>query len=220
MPTIPYKNKAGQKVKGVTTIIGNNLGWGTRGLMYWSWNCGMHQIQYKDMAKNAADSGTLCHYLCTDFYLQNLPLDENYVGTFTEDQQTKAWQGLESFKAWFVNNRFTIYRAEVNLVSEEFQYGLTPDCIVKTDSGELALVDLKTGKGPYESMLIQLAAYKHGWDENFPAEPLTQGFHLLRIGKEDASFHHHYWAELPGAWDAFLHLRALEEIQQMLKARL
>lgn len=220
MPTIPYLNKDGKRLKGVTTIIGNNLGWSTRPLMWWAWDCGKKGIDYKDMAKDAADSGTLCHYLCTDYYLRNIPLDNAYVARYTGDQQKKAWQGLESFKKWFDNNRFAIHRAEANLVSERHQFGLTPDVIVKTEEGKFALVDLKTGKGPYESHLIQMAAYKEGYEENYPDELITEGFHLLRIGKEDASFHHHYWEELPGAWEAFLNLLNLEKLQAQLKAKL
>lgn len=220
MPTILYFNKDGKRISGVTTFLGD-LGWSTRPLMFWSWDCGVKGIDYKNMAKSAADSGTLCHYLCTDFYLRGFPIDKSYVAQFTDEQQTKAWQGLESFKKWFENNKFTIYKAEMHLVSEKYQYGATPDCIVKEQNGKLALVDLKTGKGPYESMLIQLEAYKQAWEENFPDEPITEGYHLLRIGKEDASFHHHFWETLPEeAWGVFERLIYIHNAQKALKNKL
>ena len=90
------------------------------------------------------------------------------------------------------------------------------DCIGYITT-KLALVDWKTSKGLYPDMLIQLAAYKVGWEENYPDKPLLGGFHLLRIDKESASFHHHHWDRLPDAWEVFRHLLEIHKLQKVLK---
>ena len=87
-------------------------------------------------------------------------------------------------------------KTEINLVSEKYQFGATPDCVgVVID--KLASSRLEDRRRNLSDMLIQLAAYRTAWEENFPDQPLEGGFHLLRIGKEDASFHHHHWGHCP-----------------------
>ena len=62
MPTIPYKNAAGQRISGVTTIIGTNLGWNKEPLMYWANRIGRETgLGHREVSKLAADSGTVCH---------------------------------------------------------------------------------------------------------------------------------------------------------------
>ena len=54
--------------------------------------------------------------------------------------------------------------SELRLISEEYQYGGTADCIAKVD-GETVLIDFKTSNGVYAEHLIQLAAYKNVIEE-------------------------------------------------------
>ncbi len=218
MPTIPYKNSLGQKVKGTTTILGNNLAWGTRGLMYWHWQKGFEGIDYKDIFKaTGADIGTCGHALITDYHLKSKDIPEVWPGLLPEEYE-KAKQALESFQKWQKNMRFEPYAMEVNMVSEAGQYGLTPDIIGRFPDG-LALVDLKTGNAIYDSHVLQMAAYFQGWHELHPDEPLTEGIHVLRIGKENANFTHHWWETLPPeAFEAFMLCRRLDEIHPLIEA--
>jgi hypothetical protein len=216
MPTIPYKLKDGTSVSGVTTIISGNLGWNKQQLMYWANQEGLAGRKHRDTAKKAADAGTIGHYLIDCDIKGKTPDMTQY-----KDKEiiSKAETCLLNFLEWKKMVNLRVHKTEINLVSEKHGYGLTPDCIGYVID-KLALVDWKTGGGIYEDMLIQLPAYKRGWEENFPDMPLTGGYHLLRIGKEDASFHHHHWDNLDEGWEAFLHCLSLHNLHKLLKKRI
>lgn len=136
----------------------------------------------------------------------------------TEEEYSKARQALQSFTKWADNQRFEAYDTEMNMVSENFQYGLTPDIIGMFRKEALGLCDLKTG-ALYDSHILQMAAYFQGWHELHPNEPLTEGVHILRINKDTAAFSHHWWQDLPlEAWEAFRLLRRLDEIHPTIEA--
>ena len=81
------------------------------------------------------------------------------------------------------------------------------------------LGDWKTANGVYPDNVIQLAAYKQLWDENYPDQPITGGFHLCRFAKEHADFSHHYWSELDDAWEQFKLFLSAYEIDKRIKKR-
>jgi len=105
----------------------------------------------------------------------------------------------------------------MELVSELYKFGGCPDAIGKID-GKLTLVDWKTSNSVYPDMLIQLAAYKQLWEENFPDRPLY-GFHLCRFSKEHGDFAHHYYSELNDAWEQFKLFRQAYDLDKLLKKR-
>jgi hypothetical protein len=82
---------------------------------------------------------------------------------------------------------------------------------------ELPPLDLlirTSGEQRLSNFLLWEAAYAELWEENFPEKPIQGGFHLLRIEKNTAAFHHHHWGResLGEAWEAFqllLRLRTL-----------
>ncbi len=55
-----YKTKDGQRVPSVTTILGIL---NKPALLDWAWRCGCDGINYKAIRDNAADIGTLAHYM-------------------------------------------------------------------------------------------------------------------------------------------------------------
>lgn len=213
MPTIPYKNKAGKRVSGTTTIISKNLGWNKQPLMYWAWNEGVEGRNFRDTSQKAADAGTIGHYLI-DCDIKNIKPD---IAKFPKELLDLGETCYLNFLEWKKMVNLRVCATEVNLVSEVYQYGATPDCIgYVTD--KLSLIDWKTGNGVYPDMLLQLAAYRVAWEENsITNEKLDGGFHLLRIGKENASFHHHHWGALPQAWEAFKACLELNELEKVLK---
>lgn len=212
MPTIPYKNAVGQRVSGVTTIISGNLGWNKQALMYWAWNEGMDGRDFRQSRDKAADAGTIGHYLI-DCHVHNR---EPETKAFDPALLDLAETCLLNFITWADMFAFHPLETEIHLVSEKHQYGATPDCVALVN-GKLSLLDWKTGNGVYADHLIQLAAYKAAWEEVNSNRPLIGGFHLLRIGKEDASFHHHHWAAIPEAWIAFQHLLELNRLKKKLE---
>jgi len=214
MPTQIYKLKDGTRVSGVTTIIGGNLGWNKQPLMYWANQMGLQGKNHRDVSGEAASAGTCGHYLI-DCHIKKKPVD---TSPFPADILSKGETCFLNFLEWEKMVNLRIHATEVKLESEQFKYGGTPDCIGYVIDN-LAVLDWKTGSGVYEDMLIQLAAYKQLWEENNPSMLLTGGFHLLRIGKEDASFHHHHWHSIPEAWEAFFKLLELHDLHKILKKK-
>ena len=212
MPTINYKLKDGTRVPGTTTIISTNLGWNKQPLMYWAWQQGMDGKNFRETTDKAADAGTLGHYLI-ECHLKGIITD-----TYRYDQELieKAETSLINFLQWEDMVRFTVVETETHLVSEEYRYGATPDCIA-TIKGRRCLFDWKTGSGTYPDHLIQLEAYRHAWDECNPGRPIEDGFYILRIDKETAGFDWKYRHEVPEAWEAFKHLLALHKLQKKIK---
>jgi hypothetical protein len=135
----------------------------------------------------------------------------------SKDVAMQALQGYANYVRWSETTNMEIYQQEIPLVSEKYRFGGTPDAIMV--QGELALGDWKTSNGVYPDYLIQLAAYKVLWEENFPDKPITGGFHLCRFSKEHADFAHHYWAELDDAWEQFKLFRKAYDIDKKLKKR-
>jgi hypothetical protein len=185
--------------------------------MYWHWQKGFEGIEYKDIFKHTgADIGTCAHALITDYSLVGKPIPTEWP-LLSEDEYKLAVQALGSFEKWQQMSQFKPYAMEINMVSEQYQYGLTPDIIGIFPEGK-ALVDIKTGNAIYDSHILQMAAYFNGWHELHPTEPLTEGIHVLRIGKENANFTHHWFASLPPeAFEAFLICKRLDEIHPLIE---
>ena len=72
MPLISYKNKAGEKVPSVSTVL-SQWGEGAGGLQYWYWKKGKDGLDFKEMPE--AEVGTLAH-LMLEYYIKR-KLNEN-----------------------------------------------------------------------------------------------------------------------------------------------
>jgi hypothetical protein len=216
MPTIPYKLANGTRIRGSTTITGNNLGWNKEPLMHWANQCGLDGHYHRDIAGAAADAGTIGHYLVDCNIKSVIPNIAKFDAA--EDLIDKANNCLSNFKNWRKVVNLKVYKTEISMVSERYRYGLTPDC-VGWIAGKFSLLDWKTGNGIYPDHLIQLASYKHGWDENYPDMPIEGGYHLIRIDKETADFHHAHYGELEDAWEVFKLLLQLDKYRKILERR-
>jgi hypothetical protein len=85
--------------------------------------------------------------------------------------------------------------------------------------GKLVLGDFKTSNGVWPEYLCQLAAYAKAYEET-TGRRIDGGYHLLRFSKQNGDFGHHYYPSLDDdAWPAFLHLRALHDLNERLKKR-
>ena len=222
MPAIQYKNAEGKRVSGVTTIIGQNLGWNKQPLMYWANQMGLDGKNHRDAAKIEADAGTIAHAMIeADIKEVEFHPDAEKIGFEIVE---KAETSYLNFLDWKETVNFKVIDTEVHLVSEKHQYGATPDCLAEIKS-KTSLFDWKTGSGLYTDHLIQLAAYAKVIEEVYSASDghpftnLSGGIYLLRIGKEDASWHWHWWDALPEAEEAFMHLLELHKLQKVLKKK-
>jgi hypothetical protein len=211
MPTFDYKNAAGNRIPGNTTVIGQNCGWGKQALMYWAWDQGRNGKDFRETRDDAATAGTLCHAMIETDIKNLLPID---TSKFDPVIVTKAETGLLNYLEWKLGIRLELKTMEVSLISERYQYGTTLD-IVASANDKTSIVEVKTSNSIREDYLIQIAAQKQAWDENFPNDPI-KGMHLLKVNKESGAFAHFYWDELDGAFDAFVHLRALHDLKKKL----
>lgn len=214
-PKAGYFLKDGSKVPGTTTVIGRFKE--SDGLLQWAFKQGKEGKRHLyEEAEKAADIGTFAHSL-VEASIKGEPAPEPPAGA--DAAFIKAAQSaFGAYLTWAENFKVTITAQEIQLVSERYRYGGTPDA-VGIVGNELCLLDWKTSGGIYTDYLIQLAAYKHLWDENYPENPITGGCHLLRFAKTNSDFGHHYFPNLDEAWRQFLLFREAYDIDKSLKKR-
>lgn len=208
-----YHNAAGKRLPSVTTIINRFKDSG--GLIRWASQCGLDGVDIDAVKQDAATAGTLAHDMVEadlrgTVWAQSGPVDTDVL--------FKAKAGFSAFLTWKKGAALDYKYSEVPLVSEEFQFGGRLDAIGAFDN-QLCLIDWKTSNAVYQDHLIQMAAYKALWEENYPDRPITGGFHLCRFSKEHGDFAHHYYPDLSEAWEAFRHMRRLYDLTAALKKR-
>lgn len=220
-PTAGYRLADGSSVIGVTTVLGR---WKNSGpLLHWAFSQG--RLAEKGLIKNlydkrdqAAGIGTAAHEM-TECFLRGEDPHAHCKTLLTSDEDiAKATQAYNMFLEWWDQTNLKVYKYEIPLVSEQYRFGGCPDWILETPNG-LAIGDIKTSKGIYVDYLIQVAAYKQLWEENFPDEPITGGFHICRFSKDYPDFDHKYCAELDVAWEQFKDFVKAYERDRELKKR-
>jgi len=215
-----YKLQSGEKVPGVTTIIGRFKESGA--LLWWAFGQGKAAERGEinnlyDKRDEAADAGTLAHSM-VEAHIKGTEVD---ISGYPKEIQAMAQQGFENYLTWEQNNRIKIVAQEMELVSEMHGFGGCPDGIGIDAKGLRCIVDWKTSSsGPYVDWLLQLAAYNILWIVNHSDQPITGGYHLCRFSKENADFHHHYWSELEEAKKQFLLFLEAYKRDKLLKKRL
>jgi len=215
----PYKGYEidGEKVPGVTTVLSRFKESGA--LMYWAWKQGTEGKDFRETKQAAADAGTLAHDMVEhDIYGQAFDL-----AGYDESTITKAQGAFSAYKEWKEQTNLSVAEAEMPLVSRLHKFGGTLDAILV--QGKLALGDWKSSRAVYADMLLQLAAYKILWEENFPDRPILGGFHLLRFSKQEheddpVHFSHHFWSQLNLAEQQFLLLLEAFKLDKRVKGLL
>lgn len=206
-----YKTGDGARLPSVTTIISRFKDSG--GLIHWAWTEGAEGRDYRDSRNAAATAGTIAHQM-VEAHLHG----KDWTGVADADVLEKAKGGFDAYMTWARMTRVGVKHTEVSLISEKHKFGGTLDAIGEFD-GKLVLLDWKTANSVYQDYLIQLAAYRVLWEENYPDIPITGGFHLCRFSKENGDFSHHYYPNLDEAWEAFALMRRLYDLDKALKKR-
>ncbi len=174
----------------------------------------IHEVKEK-----AADVGTYAHALA-EAVINGVPTPEP-PKEFTKEQIQQAQNAYMSFLTWQQHSRLVVVEQEISYVSEELRFGGTPDGIAIVDD-KPALLDWKSSKRVYDYYVIQVAAYKHLWEENHPGQSLTGGIHIVRFGKAGAELDHRHIAadnpRLARAWRLFMLYRESYELDKQLKA--
>lgn len=153
-----YRLSDGTIVPGATTVLGMLA---KPALMHWSWQLGLEGLDYRKHRDKAADIGTLAHYLIQC----DITGEEPDLTAYSPEMVDKAENCLISWYEWRKSHKIIDAISEKQMVSEQYGYGGTADCICYLN-GIPTLLDFKTGKGIYPSMLVQLAAYRQLIIEN------------------------------------------------------
>lgn len=204
---IRYKDKEGNVVPGVTTILGIL---NKPALVKWANNLGLQGIDSTKYRDEMADIGTLAHYMIMCY----LNKQESILDDYSKDQIEKAENCLISFWEWEKGHKIEPILVEQPLVSEFYKYGGTVDLYCKLD-GEFTLIDFKTGKAIYPEMIYQLAAYQELLIEN---GNLCSKTRILRIGREESEgFEERVTGSLDYELSLFKHCHAIYNLTKQIK---
>jgi hypothetical protein len=217
-PKEGYRNNAGDRVPGCTTITGRFKDSGA--LIYWAWSQGKAGKDFREERDKAADAGSCCHEMI-DCHLHNRTF---MSAEWQSVAILKAEHAFLAYLAWVEQSSMSVEASEISLVSEKYQFGGTFDAVM-LKGGQLVLLDYKTSSGIYADMLVQVAGgYSILWEEHYGKSRPLQGINLLRISKpkqpdDPISFEHRHWsAEIfPIAQAQFLHFRSAYELDKRLE---
>jgi len=207
-----YKNNAGKRLVGVTTVGGV---FGDKGALIRAANyLGLDGKTVQDeWYTKASNIGTLGHDLFEAYLTEGDPVDAN---SYTHEEIIKASIAKDAAIQWFEGSKMEIVWTEEPLVSEKMQCGGTPDALGKDHNGNHVILDWKTG-GVYGSALFQVAAYKIIVEENYDIE--IKGFHVVRFAKDTGDFVHRYYPELDEQVEAFPQMVKLYRLLQRTEKR-
>jgi hypothetical protein len=192
-----YLLKDGTQVPGASTIA--KIGDDGSSLIHWAWDLGSRGLDYRKVRDQAADIGTIAHFMI-ECFLHNHEADlSEYSGADIE----RAQVAFGNFRRWWDSEGFTILEPEVQLVSEQHMFGGTIDAPSRDKDGKIVLLDWKTSKGIWPAHRFQLAAYEQLWNENRP-DMKIQRRGIVRIGKESPDDFEIAWMfSAEPAWKVF-----------------
>lgn len=205
-----YHAADGGRVPSVTTITGRFKESG--GLLYWANRAGLDGKTLNEARDGATDVGSFVHSLIESEINWTEPPD------VPSDYAERVESAFSAWQSWFEATRQEIVATELPLVSERHRFGGTLDCVIRDKKGRLALADWKTSNAVYGDYLTQMAAYGVLWNE-CRDEPLTGGYHLVRISKEYGDLEHRHFPNLDDAAELFLLLRKGYDLDKAVAKR-
>lgn len=186
---------------------------------------------FRSVSGKAADAGTFAHDLVEMWIhakkgerlalAKKTPKQLATTYKYPLDIATKAHSSFQGFIEWAHQWKLTVVCTEEQLVSDEYRFGGTVDCVAKIGSRnrrQLVLLDWKTSKAVYGDYLCQVAAYGLMWMETYPERPLDS-YHLVRFDKETGDYHHHQWQDVTEAAQLFLLLRQAYDLKKEVDKR-
>ena len=185
----------GKRVAGVTTVIGIL---NKPALVHAAWKLGTEGLDYRKVWGQAADIGTLAHYLIQCELKGEVPDTSEYSQVVIDKAETAylAFLDLYTKRGWVPVLHEGALAVEVSLVSR-LGFGGTFDLVAMQNDDMRVLSDWKTSKpsksspsGLYPEHKYQLAAYKILWEEHHPEQPIDRmGIGILNKLTGDHSFH-------------------------------
>lgn len=208
-----YLDSRGNIVPSVTTIIGNQLAWNKGALIGWTRKLALAGQDPEEVKDKSAEIGTLAHYL-VECELKKISPD---VSGYSEADLDIALTAFDAFKKWRAGTSLEMVASELPVVSEKYKYGGTIDLLVfDTDSDAICLIDLKTSNSLHLSHVVQVAAYKHAYEE---VHGKISDVMILKLNKDSVDFHE-YWVsnkQLDIGFRVFKHCLQLEKLQMQLE---
>lgn len=174
MPHTLYKNKYGQEVPSVTTILQVI---NKPALVTWANKMGFQGIKVDEVLKNTANIGTLAHAIIENW----IKYKKTDFWGYDKKQIIQACQCSKKFFEWAKQQeKFVPIVSEIPLVSEKYNYGGCIDLIANLN-GKRTLIDFKTSSGIWDEAKYQTSAYfnmanENGWD--------CTDILIIRIGRE------------------------------------
>lgn len=108
---------------------------------------------------NAADAGIAAHAMAEAFFSGEDPEDA-LDPLLDPDLADAARRAYTKFATWWESCGYDLVLSEQALVDRDAGYGGTFDMLLRERStGALVVADLKTGKGVYDEVVLQLGAY-------------------------------------------------------------
>ena len=170
---------------------------------------------YRKARDTAAGIGTVVH-VRVDCHIRGHAFDPApFITTEMPDPVAASQLGFDAFLQWAGSTNFKLIEGEIQLVSNQYNYGGTPDvCLVR---GRQELGDWKSGDLYAEQVLPQLAAYRQLLVENGGA--VGDGAHAISINKKTGGFTHRYFTpdEVAKGWQAFELMNRLYHLVKELK---
>lgn len=169
----------GTPVVSVTQVLAS-LGWSKDSLMWWASSCavdetirmlstGMHPDEVAKLARGAhikkrdaaADAGTAAHAM-VEAYLADEDPDDAVDPFLPNEVLTGALCAFNKFGVWWAARYaegWRVVESERPFIDRKSGVAGTPDLILRAPDGVLVVADVKTGKGVYDEVALQLAAY-------------------------------------------------------------
>lgn len=168
-PAMGYRNAAGKKIPGVTTVLKHVSTMDSDILCNWAARLAREGKDWKVARRQAGEHGTFLHELCE----KRLPHNLDLVADKAPEVEAAAWEKLQlsykAIQAWYVAQEPKLIYAEEALVSEKFQFAGTPDAVwtfprdianYGLKAGDAWLGDYKTGRMVGSKEVAQMAAYR------------------------------------------------------------
>lgn len=202
-------------IPSVTTVL-KQLGWGSEALIYWANQEGLSGRNIEEARQSPLTVGSVTHALVEADARGMEPLD---LGKLPEEIVGQARLAFSAWERWRSRNGFQVLATEQSLCSKTLRFGGTFDLAFVTD--KISIMDFKTSNAIYSKDVCQVAAYGRLWDEHHPDRPVSE-YHLIRLSKEDGSFHHHSWEAktMTPAWETFELARRLYDLERVIKGKL
>jgi len=181
---------------------------------------------FRKVSAKATTAGTIAHNM-VESWIHSGPQEQRALEKKTASQiasdtrcgaqaARQTHNAFSAFREWVDTNHFEMHMTEIPLISEEHLFGGTIDC-VGTIGDEWVILDWKTSKALYVDYIVQVAAYKILYDENY-VDPIDT-CHLVRFDKETADFEHRSIRSAEVPQEAFLCLRRAYDLFRVMEKK-